>query len=133
MSLRGVGKHEFVALFDGVAVLKDFAGHHLILTLRFAKPLRHIRPADDPSLWIVLFQVELATHPTVDHRFRDRALLWANSEVDMHHYQRDQSYSRQSVQHVDHAPGHIAEEIWVAGKENRAHAEHHEDAGCNRA
>ena len=47
----------------------------------------------------------------------------------MHHDQRNQSNARQPMQHVHHAPGHITEQIRIAGKENRAHAKHHEHAG----
>src|SRR5208283_1640365 len=36
------------------------------------------------------------------------------------------------MQHVDHAPGHIAEKIWIARKEDRSHTRHHQDAGDDR-
>src|SRR5689334_20062604 len=32
------------------------------------------------------------------------------------------------MQHVHHSPSHVAEEIWIARKENRAHTKHHEHA-----
>ena len=47
----------------------------------------------------------------------------------MHHDQRDQSDACQPVQHVHHAPGHVAEQIRIAGKEDRTYAKHHEHAG----
>src|ERR1700678_449340 len=80
----------------------------------------------------MLFQVKVPTHPAKDHRLRDWAFLRPQSEVDVHHDQCDQSYACQAVQYIHHAPGQVAEEIWIAGKEEGAHARHHEHTGYNR-
>ena len=80
----------------------------------------------------MLFQIKVAAHPAEDHRLRDWALLRPQSEVDMHHDQRNQSDAGQSVQHVHHSPGHVAEQIRIAGKKDGAHTRHHEHAGYDR-
>ena len=70
----------------------------------------------------MLIQIKVAAHPAEDHRLRDGALLRPQSEVDVDHDQRDQADTRQAVQHIDHAPSHVAEEIWIAGKKDGADA-----------
>src|SRR5262245_46295708 len=83
---------------------------------------------DNPARGIVLFQDEVAAHPAEDHRLRDRTLLGPQTEVDVNDDERNQSDSREAVQHVHPSPRHIGEEIRIAGEENRSHPKHHEDA-----
>ena len=39
-----------------------------------------------------------------------------DSKVDVHHDQRDQTDAGQAMQHVHHAPGHVAEEYGLRVK-----------------
>ena len=77
-------------------------------------------------------QIEIPAHPTEDHRLGDGALLGPKTKVDVHHDQPNQSDAGQPVQYVQHAPSQIAEQIRIAGKENRAHAKHHEYSAYDR-
>src|SRR5208283_2804116 len=80
--LRGVSQHELVALFNGVRAFPDLRDHFSILIPRSRRFPRRTRDPDGPALRIVLLKIEVAAHPPEDHRFRDRALLRSNSEVD---------------------------------------------------
>src|SRR5271157_6657633 len=72
------------------------------------------RSFDGPSLRIVFLQVEFAAHPTENHGLRNRQLLGPQSKVDVHLDQGDQSDTREPVEHVKQAPGHVAEQIGIA-------------------
>src|ERR1700723_1147802 len=81
------------------------------LELRRFDLIRH-----GPSCRIMLLEIELATHPSADHRVGNGKFLRADSEIHVNRDQRDQSDARKSVQDVHQSPGHVTEQKRIAWK-----------------
>src|SRR5262245_38931554 len=92
------------------------------LPLAARRRIRH----DAPPLWFVMFEVLPARDPAEDHRFRDPPFLGTDREVDVGHDEADERDAGQTMGHVRHTPGRVAQQIWVSCEKWGSHPRHHE-------
>src|SRR5688572_30178845 len=84
---------------------------------RGSRPARRRVRADTPALRLVMFEVLPPGNPAEEHRLCNPPLLRTDGKVDVGDDEADEAHTRQTVHDVGHAPGPVAEEIWVTREE----------------